>query len=108
MILLAVCDPRHRQAVLDEVEGKHRAGKITTGIFPLAASLVRAVASGTFVPSAGIAVAASRQVAAAAERRVVEAKASSDIDLATLDPEIIAKLPPTIRAKMLAAQGKTK
>jgi transposase len=94
--ILAVCEPQQRQAILDEVEGKRRAGQVKIGIFPLAASLVRAVASGTFMPSAGVAVAAARQAAAVVERRIVDARASGDIDPATLDPEIIAKLPPTI------------
>lgn len=106
--ILALCPIERRQQVLDEVEGKLRAGKVTTGIVPLAASLVKAVANGSFNASAGIVVAAGRQAAAATQERLLQAEMLNQIDVSLLDPEIIAKLPPTIRAKTLAAQGKTR
>lgn len=106
--ILALCPIERRQQVLDEVEGKLRAGKVTTGIVPLAASLVKAVVNGSFNASAGVVVAAGRQAAAAAQERLVQAEMLEKIDVSLLDPEIIAKLPPTIRAKTLAAQGKAR
>lgn len=44
---------KRRQDVLDEMEGKQREKKVTTGLIPLTVSLVQAIENGTLTASAG-------------------------------------------------------
>lgn len=71
--MLGACPPRHRQDVLDELEGAIRRDVIQKGPVPFARSLVMAVKSGTFQPSLGVAVLASRRAAKRQAARVTHA-----------------------------------
>lgn len=96
--LLAGCTHASRQAVLDELEGYSRAGKITAGMVPLARSLVRAVGDGKFAPNFGLAVSGDREK----RQRHAEVLASVQAPLATVTLEAmneqgLAMLPPALR-----------
>lgn len=98
--LLAGCASNSRQAVLDELEGYIRAGRITTGIVPLARFLVKAVGDGKFVPNYGVAVTGDRAVRFQHAATVAAASASAaDVAPGELNVEGLAMLPPAMRRR---------
>lgn len=104
--LLAGCASDSRQAVLDELEGYIRAGRITAGIVPLARSLVKAVGDGKFVPNHGVAVTGDRAVRLQHAATVAAASASAvDVAPGELNVQGLAMLPPAMR-RMAEASAK--
>ncbi len=96
--LLAGCAHTSRQAVLDELEGYNRAGKIMAGMVPLARSLVRAVGDGKFFPNFGLSVLAARESQQRNTEMLAMIKAQQDsISIEKMNEQGLAMLPPTLR-----------
>lgn len=105
--MLVACNDECAQQILDEVEGTARANRITTGIVPLARSLARAVAAGTFTPSSGVAIRAEREAALRSAARLKEqVDPATPVPRPPMNVEGLASLPPTLRRLALASQTK--
>lgn len=102
--LILLCHVEFRQDVLDEIEGRRRAGGIRVGAIPLAADLIKKAANGKFRLSAGLLVRREHQIRRHNERAVSVATLSN-FPL-SISEEAIAKLPPNLahRAREAAAR----